>query len=335
MKLDSPDISVVTPAYRAEAFIGRAIQSVLDQPGVNPEIIVVVDGVFDRTPEIAAKYSKTKVLVNETNQGAPAARNRGLAVATAPFVQFLDADDFVEGPLLSGLLAASTQDELDIAFGPCFSQLIDGQRKELNGPTSADPMGFIREWLCCRFLPPCCVLWRTSFVRRIGGWKEGLLRNQDGELVWRCLLAGAKPGYSHEGAGIYVEHHGQARITARWDAQAWQSRLQILDWLFSELKSSGRLDEPMRRVLVNHLYGQMRESFLWGQEDVAIEFEDRWRRFGGRRHQGTWLHRFASTLIGLRRKQKLSKQMASLKPVVRKISRRLATRGPALLFKRI
>jgi glycosyltransferase involved in cell wall biosynthesis len=309
MKVDPPDISVVIPAYRAEAFIARAIQSALDQPDVSPEIIVVVDGVFDRTPAIAATFPKTKVLVNETNQGAPAARNRGLAAATAPFVEFLDADDFLEGPMLSCLLAISRQNQLDIAFGPGVSQSTDGRREEIRAPTSADPMGIIREWLCGRFLPPCSILWRVSFLRRIGGWREGLVRNQDGELVWRALLAGAKPGYSHKGAGIYVQHQAQIRITARRDAQALQSTLRILDWLLSELESSGRLDGPMRRVLVGHLYGGMCQGFLWGHDDVAIEFEDRWRRLGGHRHQGTLLHRFASNVVGLKRKQKFSNRI--------------------------
>jgi glycosyltransferase involved in cell wall biosynthesis len=327
MKPDAPDISVVIPAYRAEAFIGRAIQSVLDQPGVNPEIIVVVDGVFDRTPDIAAKFPKTNVLVNDTNLGAPAARNRGLAAATAPFVEFLDADDFLEGPLLSGLLAVCRRDNLDIAFGPGVSQSTDGGREEIKAPASADPMGIIREWLSGRFVPNCSVLWRTSFVRRIGGWKEGLLRNQDAEVVWRGLLEGARLGYSRKGAGVYVQHGEQSRITARRDAQVLISRLRIIDWLLSELESNGRLDEPMIQSLVGHVYGGMRKSFFWGHEEVARECEHRWRRLGGHRHQGTWLHRFASNLIGLRRKEKLSSQLASLKPVVRGMFRHLAPRA--------
>jgi glycosyltransferase involved in cell wall biosynthesis len=87
-------VTVVIPAYHAERFIARAIQSVLDQPGIDPEIIVVVDGLVDRTADIARSFPKTRVVINEVNQGAPAARNRGLALAQAPYVMFLDADDW-------------------------------------------------------------------------------------------------------------------------------------------------------------------------------------------------------------------------------------------------
>lgn len=326
MKVDTPDISVVIPAYRAEAFLARAIQSVVEQVGVNPEIIVVVDGVYDRTPEIAATFPMTRVLVNEANQGAPEARNRGLAAATAPFVQFLDADDFLEGPLLSGLLSASIQEELDVAFGRVVVQSVDGRRWELNGPRSADPMGIIREWLDFRYVPPCAILWRTSTVRKIGGWKEELAKNQDGELVWRGLLAGAKSGYGCLGAGVYVQHHGP-RITGGRNARMMQSEMQVLDWLVRELTLSGRLDDLMRRALVGHLYHFMCRSLWWGHEAIALEFEERWRRLGGYRHQGTLLHRLVSNLIGLQRKQRLSRHVASSKLMARAMRDRLMPTG--------
>jgi glycosyltransferase involved in cell wall biosynthesis len=312
MATDAHDLTVVIPAYKAEAFIARAITSVLEQPDVRPEIIVVVDGVCDRTAEIAGRFPCVTVLVNETNQGAPAARNRGLAAATAPFVLFLDADDYVEGPLLHGLLAVAMWDDLDLGFGRGFRQWTDGRREEIAAPTSRDRMGILREWLSNRFVPPCSVLWRGSFLRGIGGWKEGLVKNQDGELVWRALLAGSRVGYSHEGIGIYVQHKGQGRVTAGRDAAKLRSILQTADWLVSELEKNGRLDESMRRALVGHLYGNMCQSFLWGHGDIATEFEARWRQLGGRRHQGSWLHRVASNILGLRRKQKLSNQIRLL-----------------------
>jgi glycosyltransferase involved in cell wall biosynthesis len=312
MRSGAPDISVVIPAYRAEAFIGRAIRSALDQPGVRPEIIVIVDGIFDRTPDIAAQFPTAEVLINGANQGAPAARNRGLSVASAPFVLFLDADDFVEGPLLRGLLAVARRDDLDLVLGRGLRQWTDGRREEIAAPTSRDRMGILREWLSNRFVPSCSVLWRGSFLRGIGGWKGGLVKNQDGELVWRALLAGSRVGYSHEGIGIYVQHKGQGRVTAGRDAAKLRSILQNADWLVSELEKNGKLDESMRRALVGHLYGNMCQSFLWGHGDIATEFEARWRQLGGRRHQGSWLHRAASNILGLRRKQKLSNQIRLL-----------------------
>ena len=110
----SPAISVVVPAYQAEAFIARAVTSLLEQPDVRLEIIVVVDGVYDRTAAIAARFPGVAVLVNEENRGAPAARNRGLAAAAAAFVLFLHADAYMEGPRLSRHLDTA---EVDLEAG--------------------------------------------------------------------------------------------------------------------------------------------------------------------------------------------------------------------------
>jgi glycosyltransferase involved in cell wall biosynthesis len=140
MSIEAADIGVVIPAYKAEAFIARAIASVQEQPYARPEVIVVVDGVYDRTTEAVGRFPCVKVLVNETNRGAPATRNRGLAAVTAPFVLFLDADDYIEAPLLSSLLTAAGRSGLDIAFGAAFSEWTNSRRRAIVGPSSYCPM---------------------------------------------------------------------------------------------------------------------------------------------------------------------------------------------------
>ena len=91
-------VSVVIPAYRAAKTIERAIGSAMAQTLCPMEIIVVDDGSDDDTADIAtdllsgAVHVKFQVLV-QGNIGAGAARNRGISVATADYVAFLDADD--------------------------------------------------------------------------------------------------------------------------------------------------------------------------------------------------------------------------------------------------
>src|SRR5947207_1263812 len=112
-----PLVTVVIPAYRAEGTIARAIKSVQAQPGVVCEIIVVIDGNIDRTAEIAASFEHVRVLVNRMNQGAPAARNRGLFGASSDYIMFLDADDYIQPPLLEAVLKTIQQTNTDICFG--------------------------------------------------------------------------------------------------------------------------------------------------------------------------------------------------------------------------
>jgi glycosyltransferase involved in cell wall biosynthesis len=91
-------VSVVIPCYRCGLTIGRAIASVLSQSAKPSEIILIEDFSNDGTLEILLalqrKYEQVvKVVALEKNVGAASARNAGWAVASQPFVAFLDADD--------------------------------------------------------------------------------------------------------------------------------------------------------------------------------------------------------------------------------------------------
>ena len=303
----NPAISVVIPAYRAEAFIARAVTSLLEQPDVRPEIIVVVDGVYDRTAAIAARFPGVTVLVNEENRGAPAARNRGLAAAAAPFVLFLDADDYVEGPFLRGLLATAEAQALDLVLGPACREWPDGRRDFIRPITSGDRLEILYNWIAGHVVPPCSVLWKRDFLNQIGGWRHDLLRFQDVEVAWRGMLHTQNIAYASiaGGCGVYVQQDGP-RITTRLTPQSLRSGLEVHRWLHAELSARGELSEPIRRALRTRVYNGMALSYIWGCDDIAEEFALTWRELGGARHEGNIPHRLACNIIGLRWKQRLS-----------------------------
>jgi glycosyltransferase involved in cell wall biosynthesis len=90
----STAVSVVIPAYEAEAYIGDALESVFAQTLRPLEIIVVDDGSTDSTSEIAGGFDEVKV-IRQANSGPAAARNAGFAVATGDLVTFHDSDDLM------------------------------------------------------------------------------------------------------------------------------------------------------------------------------------------------------------------------------------------------
>jgi glycosyltransferase involved in cell wall biosynthesis len=88
-----PRISVVIPAYNRERTVGRAIRSALAQRRPPAEISVFDDGSTDGTAEEIAAHGDQVRHVRQPNAGAAAARNRGVEVAAAPWIAFLDSDD--------------------------------------------------------------------------------------------------------------------------------------------------------------------------------------------------------------------------------------------------
>ena len=101
------DVSVIIPVFNRRETIGRAIDSVLNQSFQgNVEIIVSDDGSSDGTIEYVKRTYSNKVVVIEKNtseQGASAARNRGLKRAKGEYICFLDSDDFYKSNFIDDL----------------------------------------------------------------------------------------------------------------------------------------------------------------------------------------------------------------------------------------
>ncbi|MCP5278335.1 MAG: glycosyltransferase family 2 protein [Thiobacillus sp.] len=92
--MSGPRFSVIIPAYNAEAFVARAIDSVLAQTWPAHEILVVDDGSVDKTAEVVAGYGERVRYLRQDNAGVSAARNAGARAATGDWLAFLDADDW-------------------------------------------------------------------------------------------------------------------------------------------------------------------------------------------------------------------------------------------------
>lgn len=99
--MSTPLVSVIITAYNSACFLAAAIESVLAQTYSHYELIVVDDGSTDGSDAIACAYPAVR-LIRQSNQGAPAARNTGIAAAGGELIAFLDADDL----WLPGKLAA-------------------------------------------------------------------------------------------------------------------------------------------------------------------------------------------------------------------------------------
>ena len=97
--LPEPRVTVVAAAYNGERFLKETLESVFAQDFESFEVVFVDDGSEDRTGEIAQSFPVR--YVRQENQGLPAARNAGLAVARGDLVAFLDDDDVLPPTKLS------------------------------------------------------------------------------------------------------------------------------------------------------------------------------------------------------------------------------------------
>ena len=113
------DVSVIIPAYNAEKYLSRCLDSVVAQTMFDRmQVIIVDDGSVDGTGSIADKYAENHenvACIHQENGGESAARNTGLKNASGKYIGFVDADDWVEPDFFQKLYTAATRHNCDIA----------------------------------------------------------------------------------------------------------------------------------------------------------------------------------------------------------------------------
>ncbi len=113
----SPRISVIMPVYNAAGFVTEAIESALNQEGVDLELVIVDDQSSDNTVEVITRISdqdsRVRVIQLSKNQGPAAARNAAIDAARGEWIALLDADDLYVPGRLSSLLKIAEAEGLD------------------------------------------------------------------------------------------------------------------------------------------------------------------------------------------------------------------------------
>lgn len=126
-----PQVSVIVPVYRVEAYLAECLDSVLTQDFEDLEIVAVNDASPDRSLEILHRFEKRdprlKVIDLPKNVGLAAARNAGLEQATGEFVQFLDSDDALNPRAISAAVERAADTGADVVLFDWTRDYDDGR----------------------------------------------------------------------------------------------------------------------------------------------------------------------------------------------------------------
>src|SRR5512146_3123039 len=97
--MNTPTVSVVMAAYNHARFVEQAINSVLEQEGVEFELLIADDGSTDQTREVIALNNDERITFfpSEINRGACVVTNELIERATGEFVAVINSDDYWSG----------------------------------------------------------------------------------------------------------------------------------------------------------------------------------------------------------------------------------------------
>lgn len=97
-----PLFSVIIPLYNKAPYVWKTVESVLRQTFDDYELVIIDNGSNDGSSEIVASFTDPRIRIVrlEENVGVSNARNKGVSLSTAPYITFLDADDWWEPTFL-------------------------------------------------------------------------------------------------------------------------------------------------------------------------------------------------------------------------------------------
>jgi glycosyltransferase involved in cell wall biosynthesis len=188
-------VSVIIPAYNAEATILQTLRSAQEQTYPALEIIVVDDGSSDETPAIVGNIAHRDPrisLIRQSNAGVAVARNRALAAAKGQYIAPLDADDLWHPEKVSRQVQCFDRNAPSTGVVYCWSADVDEQgliikyRRNLER-SEGDVYAALT---LANFIGNSSVpLIRRHLFEEIGGWEPGLLaRDAQGCEDWLLYL---------------------------------------------------------------------------------------------------------------------------------------------------
>ena len=131
-----PEISVIVPVYRAESFLRKCTDSILNQTFQDLELLLIDDGSPDHSGALCDQIAKEDPRVrvfHKDNGGVSSARNLGMTQANGQYFAFADSDDWLPPDALETLYTALTAAGADTAGGGHWRVEQDGRREAESG----------------------------------------------------------------------------------------------------------------------------------------------------------------------------------------------------------
>ena len=184
-------LTVIVPYYNREQYLPRTLNSIAES-GYRPiHLILVNNHSTDSSKQICEEFAEKHrsddfdvILADELEGGAAKARNRGLVLCDTPFVYFFDSDDLFDKDFLQEIMP-ELNESVDLIAVPTNVSVGGKQPVPRKFRQTARPAAQI----LTGHLSTQAMVFRTDFLRQIGGWNDSLPMWNDWELGVRVLDA--------------------------------------------------------------------------------------------------------------------------------------------------
>ncbi len=245
-------ISIITPAYNAEKFIGSTIESVLLQTYQNWEMIIVDDCSTDNTVKVVEEYcnidSRIRIIKHSKNQGVAAARNTALSKAKGEYIAFLDSDDIWMPQKLDSQYHYMEDNDYVLTYTAYQKYISETNEK---GKIITVPKKMTRTAIFYNTAIACLTVMVNK--EKAGNFEMPLLKHSEDQCTWQSILAKGYSAYGlNENLALYRVSEGS--LTAnKGKAAKRQWEVYRKYYRFSVLKSSVYFFSYAIHAVIKHL----------------------------------------------------------------------------------
>ena len=150
--METPLVSVIVPIYNAAIDLVSCLESIKRQRYTNLEILLVNDGSNDASLEICRMYARMDpriIIIDKANSGVSGTRNIAIERATGKYLQFVDADDFLDINATRLMVEAMEESKSDLLIAH-YCSVMPGGKTQVYG-----------------FLPPDAQMDKAQFARHL------------------------------------------------------------------------------------------------------------------------------------------------------------------------
>ena len=188
--------SVIIPLYNKAPYVRKTVESVLRQTFDDYELVIIDNGSNDGSSEIVASFTDPRIRIVrlEENVGVSNARNKGVSLSTAPYITFLDADDWWEPTFLEEMRGLIERHPDAGIYGTGYYIVKNGKKRV--APIGVEE-GFTEDEInyCAVYAKTLCmpltsitVAMPRSIFDEMGGFKPHLKLGEDFDLWVRIAL---------------------------------------------------------------------------------------------------------------------------------------------------
>jgi len=177
-------VSIIVPVYKAESYLDRLLNSILNQSFTDFELILVDDGSPDQSGNICDSYAKSDDrirVIHKKNQGVSAARQSGLDETTGNYVIFADPDDWVEKNWIEELYLRAKETDADIVVCDFFKEYREESIYKSEKTNSTNNEDIIKDLLNEKiwgaswnklFKKSCFEKYQIAFIPEMNLWED-------------------------------------------------------------------------------------------------------------------------------------------------------------------